>query len=221
MFFVPMKINSRLTSERLPLVNLLVVLLMALAYFFVPIQSLWVGPGTGLFSVLTYAFAHHGIVHLILNSWMLWLFGNAVNRRIGDGWYAAACVISVLALGILARLLVGGYLYGASGLVFSLVAMTAILMPASRIEVHYLIFFPITLLVGLLKKPAFELFWIVRWGRLEIVSLSALIIVPILEFIALCFGGLNCGLRELKRRWTAAMTIWRERRLLGGASTNN
>jgi len=46
-----------------------------------------VGPSTGLLSVLFYGFSHAGFRHLLFNMWALRVFGNPVNRRLGNGYY--------------------------------------------------------------------------------------------------------------------------------------
>ena len=46
-----------------------------------------VGSGRSIFTALTYAFVHADVLHLLGNMWILWLFGNAVNRRVG-----ASCI---------------------------------------------------------------------------------------------------------------------------------
>jgi len=53
------------------------------------------------FTVLTSLFVHTGFVHLLGNMWFLWVFGNAVEQRLGGGrlvaFYLLAGVVGALA----------------------------------------------------------------------------------------------------------------------------
>ena len=39
---------------------------------------------------MLYGFSHASFWHLLFNMWALWVFGNPVNRRLGNGYYLLA-----------------------------------------------------------------------------------------------------------------------------------
>src|SRR5579872_2161990 len=148
MFFpVPIRLQDGRDFHAIPVVNGLLVVINVLIY------SLgwhpFVGPGTGFFSILTYAFGHAGLWHLSGNMLALLVFGTPVNRRLGNGWYLLAYLGSALFLGLFAWLFSGGYLIGASGAIFAVIAIACLLLPSAIIEIWYFALFPMTLLIGL------------------------------------------------------------------------
>ena len=150
-----------------------------------------VGPGTGLFSVLTYAFGHASVWHLAGNMMCLLVFGTPVNRRLGNGWYLLAYLGSALALGLFARLFSPAGLIGASGAIFSVIAIALLLLPSARMEIFYFALFPVTLLVGLLSRPRHWVFWFIRWDTFEMRAWYGLFFVPFLEIWDLFWSGWN------------------------------
>jgi membrane associated rhomboid family serine protease len=121
----------------------------------------------------------------------LLVFGTPVNQRIGNGWYLLAYLGSVTILGIFARLFCTGYMIGASGAIFSMIAVALILLPSAIIEVFYFALFPVTLLVGLIQPPKHWVFWFIRWDRFEIRAWWGLFLVPFLEIVGLFWNGWN------------------------------
>lgn len=188
---IPMKISKQSGSGSPPVANWILVALNIIAYFLVSPEYMWVGPGTGLLSLVTYAFAHADFTHLVFNMWYLWIFGNAVNRRIGNRYYVLTCLGTILAIGILGRVLSSGYLLGASGVVFAVLALTMLLMPSARVMLHYLAFFPLTILMGLFRKPKYGLYWFVRWGSYQFKALMLIVLFVILELSGFFWWGLN------------------------------
>ena len=190
---IPMQVSGvPETRGRVPRANAVLVGINVLLFLLAAPEQLWVGPGTGLLSLLTYGFAHTGWRHLIFNLWALWLFGNPVNRRIGDGFYLAAYLGTLVLVGLAARLLSGTFLVGSSGGVFAVIAVALLLMPSARIQVHYLACFPLTVPLGLVRRPRYPLFWLLRWGRLRLRAAWCLLLVPLWEVIgwlALLPGG--------------------------------
>ena len=74
------------------------------------------GSGTRrLPSVLIYGFCHFGFWHLLINMWVLWVFGNPVNRRLGNLLYLLVYLGSVVVLGLFAWLILPVQLVGSSG----------------------------------------------------------------------------------------------------------
>jgi membrane associated rhomboid family serine protease len=193
MFFaLPVRVHGSAPREAIPFANGLIVVLNVLAFTFGWSRYWYVGPpGTGLPSIVTYAFAHASVAHLMVNMWILLLFGNPVNRRLGNGYYGLLYFGTVITLGALARLLAGGYLLGSSGAIFAVIAVFLCLMPGSRIEIYYLALFPVSLLFGLFQRPAHWVFWFIRWDHLSIRALWAIVLVPLLEIFGLFWWGWN------------------------------
>ena len=133
-----------------------------------------VGPGSGVLSIVTHAFSHFSIWHLVGNMWVLLVFGNPVNRRVGNTYYLLGYLGTVVALGLFAKLFLSSQLAGASGAIFAVIAMALLLMPAAILEVGYLAVFPITLLVGLVRRPKHWLYWFIRWGKFSFRVVSSI-----------------------------------------------
>ena len=83
-------------SDAIPLANALIVVLNVLAFSLGFSGGWYVGPGTGTLSVVTYAFAHASPWHLAGNMWILLVFGNPVNRRLGNAFYTLVYLATVL-----------------------------------------------------------------------------------------------------------------------------
>lgn len=190
MFFpVPIKLRDGREFDTIPVVNGLLIVLNVLV-FCLGWQP-YVGPGTGFFSIGTYAFGHAGIWHLAGNMLALLVFGTPVNRRLGNGWYLLAYLGSALTLGVFARLFCPGPLIGASGAIFAVIAIALLLMPSALIEIFYFALFPVTLLIGLIRRPQHWVFWFIRWDRFELRAWWGLFLVPFLEIWGLFWGGWN------------------------------
>lgn len=73
--------------------------------------------------IITSAFAHGGIVHIMFNGYSLWVLGNAVERIVGSAKFAAIFIASIVA-GCLAVAAMnpGSVVIGASAGVFGLFA---------------------------------------------------------------------------------------------------
>jgi membrane associated rhomboid family serine protease len=190
MFFpIPVKLKDGRDFETIPVVNGLLVAINVLI-FWLGWQP-YVGPGTGFLSIGTYAFGHANLWHLAGNMLALLVFGTPVNRRLVNGWYLLAYLGSALILGLFARLLCPGPLIGASGAIFAVIAIALLLLPSALIEIYYFALFPVTLLIGLIQRPAHWVFWFIRWDRFEIRAWWGLFLVPLLEFRGLFWNGWN------------------------------
>lgn len=189
--FIPLPIRFRDGREfdTIPVANSLLITINVLA--FCCGWSPYVGPGTGLFSVLTYAFGHAGLWHLAGNMLTLLVFGTPVNRRLGNGWYLVGYLGSALCLGLFARIFASGPLIGASGAIFAVIAMGLLLLPSAIIEVIYFALFPATLLLGLIWRPKNWVFWFIRWDSIELRAWWGLFLVPLLELFGLYWHGWN------------------------------
>jgi membrane associated rhomboid family serine protease len=192
MFFpLPVRIRHRGETKSPPIANSVLIAINTLVFVLGWSASLAVGPGTGIMSVLTYGFAHADLPHLLGNMWLLWVFGTAVNQRIGNRCYLGAylgtvlvlgvLVLGVLVLGVLVRLFFSGYAMGSSGAIFGVIAMAVMLLSGALVDVAYVAIFPLTLLIGLIKKPKEMAFWFLRWGKMQIYTICFLLIVPLIE----------------------------------------
>ncbi|MDP8977698.1 MAG: rhomboid family intramembrane serine protease, partial [Actinomycetota bacterium] len=70
--------------------------------------------------LLTAAFLHQGLVHIGFNMWALYIFGPALEERVGSWAFTALYLSSALAGGALFFLLGTGVAVGASGAIFGL-----------------------------------------------------------------------------------------------------
>lgn len=147
------------------------------------------GRGTGLLSIVLYGFSHAGFWHLIGNLWALFIFGNAVNRRIGNRYYLIAYFAAVVLVGLPAWLFMPGGAIGASGAIYAVIGMALLLLPSARLRVGYIVIFPVTLLVALFRKPEEIWQWLIRWGDFQVRMLMCLVFVPLLELWGLVTSG--------------------------------
>jgi len=180
MFFViPWKVRQAIESRGVPAMNIAIIAANVLLYL---LRWSWpVGPGSSLSSLGLYAFSHCDLWHLALNMWALWVFGNPVNRRLGNVYYALVYLGSAMLLGLFARLIISTWLLGASGAIFAVIAVALILMPRASVEIACVAFFPLTLVIGLLSKPAQSWQWLLRSAVYDIPALWALALIPLMQ----------------------------------------
>ncbi|MHC4259079.1 MAG: rhomboid family intramembrane serine protease [Planctomycetota bacterium] len=186
---LPVKIGQGRDKEIVPIVNLVLIGVNLLNFGLC--RGTGIRAGNIVFNVLTYAFVHASFWHLLGNMWVMWVFGKKVNRRLGNFWYASVCLGTVIAIGIFLRLLLKVNIVGASGVVFAVVAICLILMPAALIDIVCVALFPLSLLVGLFAKPRHWAYWFIQWGRFKVKALWGLFIVPALEIWGLFWWGWN------------------------------
>jgi membrane associated rhomboid family serine protease len=192
MFFIlPYRLRDHSSESTVPAANAILIALNVLLFSFGWSRNWAVGPGSSLLTIIGYGFAHASIWHLAGNMWTLLVFGNALNRRLGNGYYLSLYLGTILTLGLFARLFCNGYLVGASGAIFAVIAASVLLMPSKSIELCYFAIFPITILIGLFHRPAHWLQWIIRWDRFEARMFWGLVLVPFLEFWGLFWWGWN------------------------------
>jgi membrane associated rhomboid family serine protease len=189
MFFcLPVKVGQRRDNESIPIINAVLIAVNILVFLFPEAVT---GSSHLIFSTVAYCFVHTGFWHLFCNMWVLWIFGNRVNRRLGNFWYAIVYLGSAVIIGVLLRLLLRIEVFGASGAVFAVVAVCLILMPGIMIEVLCVALFPLSLLVALFSKPSHWVYWLIRFGRFRIKALWCLFILPALEILGLFWWGWN------------------------------
>jgi len=186
--FMPLELKQTGTGNKIPWANALLIAINVVV-FALGWGAWWaVGPGHPWWCVLAYGFAHASIWHLLGNMWALFVFGNPVNRRLGNAYYLLAYLGAIVALGIFARLFLSGRLVGASGAVFSVIIMALILLPRAVLEIGYVAVFPLTLLVGLVRLPSHWLYWFIRWGKFSLAALWCLALIPLMEILALMWS---------------------------------
>ncbi len=191
--FLPIELKQAVSKTGVPTANLLLIAANVLVYL---LGWSWpVGYGSGLASILLYGFCHFNLWHLVLNMWALWLFGNPVNRRLGNGYYVLAYLGAVVAIGLVCRLFCPGLAMGASGGVFAVMTIAIILFPAARLEVAYGALFPVTLLIGLFVPPGrIWLYWFMRGGTFGLRMYWCLLLIPLMLLAQLILFRLYFGL---------------------------
>ena len=109
------------------------------------------GPESGLQTFLTYQFLHdpHGIMHLGMNMLFLWVFGGAVEGRLGRVVFLAFYLIGGVVAGFGHTLTSDAPVIGASGAVCAVTGAFIALFPRSRIDIF--VFF---LLIGIFSVRA-------------------------------------------------------------------
>ncbi len=185
-FVVPWKLRQIAVSHGPTAAN--IVIIAANVCFYLLGWSWPVGPGSSLSSLGLYAFSHCDLCHLALNMWALWVFGNPVNCRLGNVYYALVYLGSAVLLGLFARLIISTWLLGASGAIFAVIAVALILMPRASVEIACVAFFPLTLVIGLLIKPAQSWQWLLRSAVYDMPTLWALALIPLTQLFLFWWG---------------------------------
>ena len=170
-------LRDTLRSRRFPLVNWLIILANAAAFFYelrmgpsalngflntwglVPAR-LWADPQSTWITILSSMFLHGGWFHMLSNMWILFIFGDNVEDRMGGGLYLLFYLLSGVAAGLMQALLLPGSpvpMVGASGAIAGVLGAYLILYPRARI----LSLVPIVFVFTLIEIPAvvFLLFW--------------------------------------------------------------
>ncbi len=107
----------------------------------------YVGIGFAPWQLVTYAFLHGSVLHLLFNMFALYMFGSAIEQVFGSRRYLiyyAVCVVSAALAQLLVAKLMGGFYptVGASGGVFGLLLAYGLYFPNNRVM---LLFPPIPL----------------------------------------------------------------------------
>jgi membrane associated rhomboid family serine protease len=94
-----------------------------------------------IWQFITYAFLHGGWMHIIGNMYFLYLFGNAVNDRLGNVGYLCFYLAGAAFSGIGHALLSNTPVLGASGAVAAVTGAYLVLFPNAVITVAYMFFY--------------------------------------------------------------------------------
>ncbi len=101
---------------------------------------------------VSYAFLHHGFLHIAGNMYFLYMFGNNVNDKLGNVGYLCFYLAGAVFSGIGHVLVGGGNVLGASGAVAAVTGAYLVLFPQTLITVVYWFIF-----IGAMDLPALYL----------------------------------------------------------------
>ncbi len=189
-FFLPLELKQSDEKTTIPTAN---AVLIAICVLIFSLRLEWlVCPPVPFLGIFTYGFCHADIQHLAINMWVLWVFGNPVNRRLGNLLYSMIYLGTLVIVGIAGRIFMGSNLVGASGAIFAIIAIALIFMPSSRLKLGYLAIFPLSLLMGLLKWPEHWIYWFIRWGQFSIRAIWGLAFIPLVELWLFFRNGWSC-----------------------------
>ncbi len=168
-----------LRSRRFPLINWTLIALNFLVFFYelslspsgldrltrtwglVP-ANLMTHPGTYWPTIFTSMFLHGGWLHILSNMWVLFIFGDNIEDRLGKGRYLFFYLLSGTAAGLLESFVLSTSTIpsiGASGAIAGVLGAYLISFPRARIASIV----PIIFIFTILEIPAwlFLLFWFV------------------------------------------------------------
>ncbi|HWY86382.1 MAG TPA: rhomboid family intramembrane serine protease [Gemmataceae bacterium] len=95
--------------------------------------------GFSLVQLVSYLFVHADLLHLIGNMIFLFVFGNAVNAKLGHGLFIGFyLLLGALAGGAWLVMSTGPALVGASGAIMGLVGVFFVLFPRNDVQILYM-----------------------------------------------------------------------------------
>ncbi|MFN2119525.1 MAG: rhomboid family intramembrane serine protease [Anaerolineales bacterium] len=166
-------------SRRVPIVNWLLIGLNVLVFLYeislsqaglanltrtwglVP-ATLAAEPQTAWLTIYTSMFLHGGWFHILSNMWVLFIFGDNVEDRMGGGRYLLFYLLSGTAAALLQSFLLSTSrvpMIGASGAIAGVLGAYLLLYPRARIASLVPILFIFTIID--IPAPIFLLFWFV------------------------------------------------------------
>jgi membrane associated rhomboid family serine protease len=183
-------LRDTLRSRRFPVVNWLIIIANAAAFYYelqidpaalnefihtwglVPDQF-WAEPQTAWITLFSSMFLHGGWLHIISNMWILIIFGDNVEERMGGLGYLVFYLLSGVAAGLLQAFLLPDSpvpMVGASGAIAGVLGAYLLLYPRARILSLVPIVFFFTLIE--IPAPVFLLFWFASQLFSGVLSLS-------------------------------------------------
>lgn len=185
-------LKDDIPSQRFPVVNLWLILVNVLCFLF----ELQLGDGLDQFlathgfvparftagledgsfvlgliaPVATSMFLHGNLLHLASNMWMLWIFGDNVEDRMGRGGYLCfylLCGVAAVLAQFISSPMSQAPMIGASGAISGVIGAYFLLYPRARI----LTLFPIFILFYLIEIPAY--FFIGFWFLMQFLQGTA------------------------------------------------
>lgn len=97
----------------------------------------WVLDGWSFSGLTGSLFLHAGFLHLLANMLYLWIFGNALCGKLGNGFYLLLYFLLGIAAGAFHLIFDGSRAIGASGAVYGLIGFYLALYPVNRIYCFY------------------------------------------------------------------------------------
>jgi membrane associated rhomboid family serine protease len=170
-------LRDTLRPRRFPIVNWLIILANAAAFYYelrigssalnsfintwglVPARF-WADPQITWITIFSAMFLHGGWFHILSNMWVLFIFGDNVEDRMGSGRYLIFYLLSGVAAGLMQAILLSGSqgpMIGASGAIAGVLGAYLVLFPRARILSLVPILFIFTLIE--IPAPIFLLFW--------------------------------------------------------------
>lgn len=124
------------------------------ARFFQPDWAMWAGyPETVGWPLVSYMFLHGGWLHVILNMWMLWIFGDNIEDVTGHGWFILfylLCGMAAVGMHMAFEQASTSPVIGASGAVAGVMGAYIVLYPHGRV----LTLVPIIIIPLMFRIPA-------------------------------------------------------------------
>lgn len=183
-------LGDTIRARRFPLVNWLIIIANAAAFYYelriepaslnsfihtwglVP-GRFWAEPQTAWVAVFSSMFLHGGWLHIISNMWILFIFGDNVEDRMGSSGYLLFYLLSGVAAALLQAFLLPNSqvpMIGASGAIAGVLGGYLVLYPRARI----LSLVPIVFIFTIIEVPAplFLMFWFASQLFSGVLSLS-------------------------------------------------
>ena len=141
--------KADVAMDRPPYTNYLLMVSIAAAFAFQVYASgkavrSFVLDGWYLPGLVGYMWLHGGYLHIIGNLIFMWVFGNAVCAKVGDGIYPVIYVFLGVVAGISHIIVDGNAVLGASGAIFGLVGMYLMIYPLNDIKcLFFILVFPV------------------------------------------------------------------------------
>ena len=168
-----------LRSRRIPVVNWALIGLNVLVFLYelslsssaleglirmwglIPTQF-FAHPETEWIRIFTAMFLHGGWFHIVSNMWVLFIFGDNIEDRLGGGRYLIFYLLSGIAAALLESFLLkggGAPMIGASGAIAGVLGAYLISFPRARVASLVPIFFIFTIIE--IPATIFLLFWFI------------------------------------------------------------
>jgi membrane associated rhomboid family serine protease len=170
-------LRDTIRSRRFPIINWLIILANAAAFYYelrigssalngfintwglVPVRF-WAEPQIAWVTIFSAMFLHGGWFHILSNMWVLFIFGDNVEDRMGSGRYLVFYLLSGVAAALTQTFFLpdsSSPMVGASGAIAGVLGAYTLLFPRARI----LSLVPIFFIFTLIEIPAviFLLFW--------------------------------------------------------------
>lgn len=133
-----------------------------------PDWAAWAGyTGTLIIPPVTYMFLHDGVLHLILNMWMLWIFADNIEDVMGPWRFTAfylICGLAAVAVHVVFNLDARAPIIGASGAVAGVLGAYFVLYPHGRV----LTLIPVFIVPLFFEIPAVVFLGV--WFAIQVIS---------------------------------------------------